>query len=165
MIRRMKLFTIGYEGFDIDEFVAFLARKKIRRVIDARKNAVSRKKGFSKNKLAEALGAKKIEYLHLPGLGVPKEWRKQTETHSLSRERMFENYRKKILPKATEELSLVGTLIAEKNSVLLCYEADPLDCHRHFAAEAVKKRLKGQLEVIDLIRPKKTPSLGLDKKR
>ncbi|MBX3040471.1 MAG: DUF488 domain-containing protein [Bdellovibrionaceae bacterium] len=157
----MKLFTIGYQGFEIDDFVAFLARKRIRRLIDVRKNPVSRKKGFSKNKLAAALAGKKIEYVHLPGLGVPREWRKKAEKHSITRERMFEDYRKKILPKAGEEISLVQKMIEEMNSTLLCYEEDASDCHRRFAGEAVKKKMKGRLEIVDLLRPKKRPSLGL----
>ncbi|HRO68233.1 MAG TPA: DUF488 domain-containing protein [Pseudobdellovibrionaceae bacterium] len=151
-------------GFEIDEFVSFLARKKIRRLIDVRKNPVSRKKGFSKNKLAEALSGKKIEYIHVPGLGVPKEWRKRAEKHEITRQEMFLDYRKKVLPAAREELALVQKLLEEKNSVLLCYEADAADCHRRFAVEALRKRMKGDLEVVDLKKPARIPSLGLRKR-
>lgn len=156
----MKLYTVGYQGFEIDEFVPFLARKKIRRVIDTRKNPVSRKRGFSKHKLAAALAEKKIEYIHLPGLGTPTEWRKQEQRHEITREELFRQYVRKVLPAAKEELSLVRAMLRETPSVLLCYEADVHDCHRHFVAERLKKLEKGELEVVNLQRDQ-PKSLGL----
>lgn len=50
----MDLFTVGYEGLEIDDFTKFLKRHRIQLVADLRKNPVSRKRGFSKHKLAEA---------------------------------------------------------------------------------------------------------------
>ncbi len=75
----MKIFTVGYEGQDIQDFVDFLAKNKITIIADVRKNPVSRKKGFSKNKLAESLATQKIGYMHLPNLGVPSAWRKKAK--------------------------------------------------------------------------------------
>jgi uncharacterized protein (DUF488 family) len=45
------LFTIGYEGRNIDEFVKILQHSHIRRVVDIREIPLSRKRGFSKTKL------------------------------------------------------------------------------------------------------------------
>jgi uncharacterized protein (DUF488 family) len=68
-----KLFTIGYEGATIDEFIAILFDWDIEHLIDVRDFPTSRKKGFSKNLLAESLNNYGIEYTHLKGLGDPKE--------------------------------------------------------------------------------------------
>lgn len=151
----MKLFTIGYEGFEIEEFTAFLAKKRIRRLIDTRKNPVSRKKGFSKHKLAAALAEKKIDYFHLPGLGTPTEWRHQEQRGEITREKMFRDYVKKVLPKAEEDLDLARELAEERTSVLLCYEADAGDCHRFYVARAIQSQ---DLEVVHLSRPDRRPS-------
>ncbi len=51
----MHLSTIGYEGKDIQYFIALLKREGITALIDVREKPFSRKKGFSKNKLQEAL--------------------------------------------------------------------------------------------------------------
>lgn len=151
----MTLYTIGYEGQWIDEFADFLKRKKIRRIVDVRKNPLSRKKGFSKNKLAEALAARKIAYTHLPQLGVPAEWRKRAKAGTLTRAKMFRDYAGKILPREDGALSLVLKMASEENVALLCYEADAADCHRRFIAEELRRRRK-RLGVVDLALPPPT---------
>jgi hypothetical protein len=45
------LYTIGYEGADVDRFLATLADAGVATVADVRAVALSRKKGFSKNQL------------------------------------------------------------------------------------------------------------------
>jgi uncharacterized protein (DUF488 family) len=47
-----QVFTIGYEGRDIDEFVICLKDFNITRLIDVRELPLSRKRGFSKSTLA-----------------------------------------------------------------------------------------------------------------
>lgn len=146
----MKIYTVGYEGCDIQEFVEFLHKNKIKEVADLRKNPLSRKKGFSKNKLAENLATKKIRYLHLPNLGVPSPWRKQAKAELITRKKMFSDYVKLILPEASLELKDLLALTQKTKLAVLCYEAEALDCHRHFVAEKLKKMSKGKLEIVDL---------------
>jgi uncharacterized protein (DUF488 family) len=148
----MKLFTVGYEGFEIEDFVPFLAKNKVRRIIDTRKNPVSRKRGFSKHKLAAALAEKKIDYFHFPQLGTPSAWRKLEAKHLISREKLFKDYVDQIIPQGKEDILKIRELMKEKNSALLCYEADHCDCHRHFIAKEVKKKERGQLEIVNLER-------------
>ena len=66
------LYTIGYEGSSIDEFLTALEAAGIALVIDVRDVPISRKRGFSKNALAGLLAMRKMQYLHLKGLGDPK---------------------------------------------------------------------------------------------
>ena len=141
-----KLYTIGYENCEIDEFVKGLQTQKIKTVADLRKNPVSRKPGFAKSRLAAALSAVGIEYLHIPELGVPTEWRKAQKADLITRAKMFSDYRKKILPKATPQLSLLKSFIPKTKLALLCYENDASDCHRRYVSDMIAAKKN----VIDL---------------
>jgi len=156
----MKLYTVGYEGCDIDDFVKGLKRNKINCLIDVRKNPVSRKKGFSKSKLRESLNKAGIEYEHFSSLGVPSAWRKKQKAHLMTRKKMFDDYTKKILPIHQNEIEKVIKLAtASRSAALLCYEANALDCHRHFLTEEILKHKK--FKVVDLIlEPQKKSLLG-----
>jgi uncharacterized protein (DUF488 family) len=145
----MTLFTIGYEGCDIEEFVQFLKKKKISVIADLRRNPVSRKRGFSKNKLAEQLALKKINYVHYKTLGTPTAWRKLESAGRITREKMFELYVREVLPKATEELQALQELMHHQNTAILCYEADATDCHRNYVAD--KLITLGKLKVEHLL--------------
>ncbi len=70
-----KLYTLGYENAAIEDFIATLKAVDIERIIDVRDYPLSRKKGFSKNVLRALLQANDIDYVHLKGLGDPKEGR------------------------------------------------------------------------------------------
>ena len=52
----MKIFTIGYEGATVDEFLTALRDAGVKRVIDVRALPLSRRAGFSKSPLRAALG-------------------------------------------------------------------------------------------------------------
>jgi len=65
--------SVGYEARTIDAFVAELQRAGVQTVADVRLNAISRKAGFSKTRLKEALAAAAIGYRHMRSLGNAKE--------------------------------------------------------------------------------------------
>src|SRR5947209_8195011 len=71
----MRIFTIGYEGTTVAEFIAALRQAGVERVIDVRALPLSRRPGFSKSPLKAALEGEGIEYLHLKALGTPSEGR------------------------------------------------------------------------------------------
>ena len=66
------IYTIGYEGTDIDRFVASLKAAGVKRIADVRAVPISRKRGFSKKRLSARLKLEGIDYLHFIGLGDPK---------------------------------------------------------------------------------------------
>ena len=68
----MTVFTIGYEGLDIDAFMSLLAEHGIDTVVDVRELPLSRKPGFSKKALANVLNLSGREYVHMVDLGCPK---------------------------------------------------------------------------------------------
>lgn len=145
----MKLYTVGYESTSIEQFVAFLKKKRVELIVDVRKNPVSRKKGFSKNRLAENLSTVGIQYMHLPSLGMPVEWRRKAKAKIITRQKMFQHYVKKILPKERKDIDLIRQLLREKNTCLLCFEADPSDCHRRNVSDEVQ-RIDKKVKVVDL---------------
>jgi uncharacterized protein (DUF488 family) len=72
---RRTLYTIGFEGADIAQFLGTLVACEIEQVLDIREVPVSRKPGFSKSSLQMALDAIGIRYCHLKALGDPKRGR------------------------------------------------------------------------------------------
>lgn len=151
----MRLYTIGYEGATLAEFIETLQRHRVKLVADLRKNPVSRKKGFSKRLLGEGLKAHEIEYLHLPGLGTPTEWRKQAKAGLITREKMFRDYEKKVLPKRPEELELLRKRMRQRGLALLCYEADASDCHRSYVAQKLAQLEKEKVRIINIHIPQR----------
>ena len=73
----MKIYTVGYEGLTLEEFLQRLQRAWVQIVVDVRDVALSRKRGFSKTALAAALRDAGMEYLHIRSLGCPKPIRDQ----------------------------------------------------------------------------------------
>ncbi|MBA3462584.1 MAG: DUF488 domain-containing protein [Deltaproteobacteria bacterium] len=125
------LFTIGYEGLALDEFLARLKASKIDRVIDIRELPLSRRRGFSKAPLAGALRDAGIDYVHLRSAGNP--YRKEEDA--------LVKYRVHIAD-ATPVIEEVADAARGRRAALLCYEADPATCHRSLIAPHVAKHLK-----------------------
>lgn len=63
----------GYEGHTIKDLLDECERLHAAYVVDIRLNAISRKKGFSKTALSNALADAGVEYVHLRALGNPKD--------------------------------------------------------------------------------------------
>ena len=55
------IYSIGYEGFEVDGLIEFLMSKGVSMLVDVRLNAVSRKPGWSKFSLLAALEQAGIE--------------------------------------------------------------------------------------------------------
>lgn len=125
--------TIGYEGCDLDDFIATLRKAGIDILLDVREIAGSRRKGFSKTALSEALEASGIHYIHLRGLGDPEPGREAARNGEIKKfERIFTDHMK--TDRAQEDL-FQATELAKDNSVcLLCFERDHNHCHRKIVA-------------------------------
>ena len=125
----MKLFTIGYEGATMDEFLAALKAAGVERVIDVRAIAASRRPGFSKTALGNSLAEAGIDYVHLRALGTPTEGRAAARAgRQADLERIYAD--QLALPEAMVQAEQMKELTAEKPSALLCFERDPKHCHR-----------------------------------
>ena len=141
------LYTLGYESSTIDDFVATLKSVGIKQIIDVREYPLSRKKGFSKNTLHAILEANNIEYVHLKGLGDPKEGRDAARAGDLKKFlRVFNLHMKS--EKAQEDLTSAIEIAQENISCLLCYERMPEDCHRTIVANAIVVKTKQSIKPI-----------------
>lgn len=142
---KLRIFTIGYEGATVGEFIAALQDAGIKRVIDVRALPLSRRPGFSKTPLRLALDEVGIEYVHLKALGTPSEGR--TAARAGRHDDMARVYAGQLeLPEAMAQSAQMLKLAREKPTALLCMERDPAHCHRTLLLDAVA----ADAEVIDL---------------
>lgn len=133
------LFTIGYEGKTMDEFLAQLVDARVERLIDVRAVAASRRPGFSKTALAGALAEQGISYVHLRPLGTPKAGRDAARKGRI--DEMREIYAEQLAtPEAELAMEQANEAALESPSALLCFEADAGCCHRAVVAERLAER-------------------------
>jgi uncharacterized protein (DUF488 family) len=126
---RMRIFTIGYEGVTQPEFVAALEAAGVKRIIDVRAVPNSRRPGFSKTPLRNALAEADIDYVHLKALGTPAEGR--TAARAGRHADMARIYAGQLeLPEALAQSAQMLDLARERPSALLCFEREPSHCHR-----------------------------------
>jgi uncharacterized protein (DUF488 family) len=141
----VRIFTIGYEGATVAEFLAALQEAGVERVIDVRAVPNSRRPGFSKTPLRNALAEMSIDYTHFRALGTPAAGREAARAGR--REELEEIYAGQLeTPEAMAEGAMMLELAAGKPSALLCYERDPACCHRTLLLKA----LAPSAQVIDL---------------
>jgi uncharacterized protein (DUF488 family) len=132
----IRIFTIGYEGATMPEFLAALQQAGVERVIDVRALPLSRRPGFSKSPLRAALEEAGIEYVHLKALGTPADGR--AAARAGRREGLKQIYAGQLeLPEAIAQGAQMIALAEEKPSALLCFEREPAHCHRSLLLEAV----------------------------
>jgi len=132
----MRIFTIGYEGTTVGEFIAALHKASVRRLIDVRALPLSRRPGFSKTALRGALEEAGIEYLHLKALGTPADGRAAARAgRHADLERIYAGQLE--LPEAIAQSAQMLALANEMPSALLCMEREPAHCHRTLLLDAV----------------------------
>jgi uncharacterized protein (DUF488 family) len=141
----LRIFTIGYEATTMGDFIAALTAAGVARVIDVRALPLSRRPGFSKTPLRNALAEVEIDYVHLRALGTPAAGRDAARKGR--HEDLKRIYAGQLeLPEAIAAGAQMLELAREKASSLLCYERDPASCHRTLLLAAVAPKA----EVVDL---------------
>src|SRR6476659_1916370 len=115
----MRIFTIGYEGTTVAEFINALRKAVVRRLIDVRALPLSRRPGFSKTALRGAVEEAGIEYVHLKALGTPADGRAAARAgRHADLERSYTGQLE--LPEAIAQSALMLALASEVPSALLC---------------------------------------------
>ncbi|MFG3554815.1 DUF488 family protein [Micromonospora sp. NPDC047557] len=133
---------VGYEGRSIDEFVAGLVDVGVTRLVDVRMTPISRKRGFSKSALGQALAAQGIAYEHRRELGNPKENRPGFGGTPEELESARAVYATRL--RQGESLAALDALAetAQREMIaLLCFEADESRCHRQVVMRALEDRM------------------------
>jgi uncharacterized protein (DUF488 family) len=140
MARKKKIFTIGYEQVSSRAVLDELEQAGVKLLVDVRAIASSRRAGFSKNQLAASLDDRGIGYIHLRGLGTPKEGREAVRKGDVATMKKIYVAHLKTL-QAKKEMDELADLVKTGRPVcLLCFERDHTNCHRHFIAEIIEKR-------------------------
>lgn len=155
MIRN--IFTIGYSGYDIDEFVAALARHEVRSLIDTRELPISRKAGFSKTKLRETLEENEIAYAHFRQLGSPRSARKAVRA-TRDYNKFFRSVRTHLSSEdGRMAIAQVGREARSQSTCLMCCCSDWSLCHRSIITEIISRQFCCEAFHIQRGMPQKLP--------
>jgi uncharacterized protein (DUF488 family) len=144
------LSTIGYEGRSLEAFLNELLRNGITLLCDVRRNAISRKYGFSKSTLSRGCEGVGIRYQHLPDLGIASEERRTLRTDA-DYSALFAAYRRDSLPQQLPTLQQIRSWVSSGERVALtCYERSAKSCHRHCVADVLAKKFGRQFSAVNL---------------
>lgn len=133
------LFTIGYEGISLEEYLVRLIKNNIKVLIDVRFNPLSMKYGFNKSQLKKYCGNLNIKYIHLPELGIQSEQRKKLDTQE-DYDILFGKYRRTNLVRTfAYQIQILNLLKDYKRIALTCFESDIYKCHRKILTDAIEK--------------------------
>lgn len=133
------MLTIGYEGRTLAEFINILKVNGVDVVIDVRLTPISRKKGFSKTALRQALEESGIRYRHEKQFGNPKEFRVRANSIDECLALYDQNMKGRWHP-------LLRELIAEEEGerlCLLCVERHSGSCHRSVVTRHARRVFPG----------------------
>jgi len=141
-LKSRSVMTIGYEGLEIDKFLEFLSYHKVEVLVDVREVPISRKRGFSKSRLSQALDDAGIEYVHMKDLGSPKDIRSRLKVDH-DYDAFFSAY-DSYLETQTEALDqLIGLVTESRRVCLMCFESSHDQCHRSHIASHIADRTDG----------------------
>jgi len=121
-----QLFTIGYSGWPLEDFLSELARHRIGIICDVRSVPYSRfRPEYSRGLLKDRLNAAGMKYVFFgDALGARPKAREvyvngQAVYDLIARQEFFQH-----------GLARIRTGVAQHNVTLLCMERDPIECHR-----------------------------------
>ncbi|HOY79641.1 MAG TPA: DUF488 domain-containing protein [Hyphomonadaceae bacterium] len=147
MARAKTFFTVGYEHTTLPGLIAGLQDAGVKRVIDTRDVANSRRAGFSKKLLAASLDEEDIGYVHLRLLGTPKAGREANRAGRM--DEFWRIYEASFMrPEAQLALLEAEELIRDQSTALLCFCGDARKCHRHRIAQALEEKGLKRKEIL-----------------
>lgn len=137
---RPALYTIGYEGRSIEEFMSAIAHVGV--LYDVRHNAISRRSEFNRAALENYCADEDIAYEHLPDLGIASAERRAVNLRDKAqRKRLFRQYKKRLLKSDSDIHFFIDEYLSDHYAApvaLMCYEADPTMCHRSVLAKVLR---------------------------
>jgi len=132
--------TIGYEKASLADFIGTLKLVNIEVLVDVRDRAQSRRQGFSKSALSNALQNAGIGYVHMRELGDPKEGRDAARRGDYAAFRAIFN---EVMESdsAKEAIAKLVELATDYQICLMCYERDQATCHRKIVSDRLEESL------------------------
>ncbi len=144
------LFTIGYEGVSLENYLNKLLVYDIKLLCDVRNNPFSMKYGFSKKQLENFCSQLGIKYIHMPEVGIKSSERQNLDSQS-DYNHLFDKYKRDVLSKTLESQTQILYLLKKYHRVALtCFEANVCQCHRNHLAEAITKLPDWQYELMHI---------------
>jgi uncharacterized protein (DUF488 family) len=144
--------SVGYERFkESGDLATRLAAAGVERLVDVRELPSSRRRGYAKTALSDALADAGIEYVHVRALGNPKPFRDLYKSGRVDEGRT--HYRRHLLTRSRDALDELVPLLRDKRTALMCVEHDPATCHRQVILDALRDELGLELEVGALAEP------------
>lgn len=144
------LYTIGYEGISLEQYLNKLIVKDIRVLVDVRNNPMSMKYGFTKSQLLNACNSVGIQYLHFPEVGIISEQRQELNCQA-DYDKLFKKYNNEVIPHTiSSQKSILSILRDNKRIALTCFEANICQCHRKHLADAIAQLPEWKYELIHL---------------
>ncbi len=133
------LYTIGYEGISLEEYLNKLIKNDIKVLVDVRNNPMSMKFGFSKSQLKSYCAYLNIKYVHVPEVGIESDLRQLLAKQS-DYDNLFDEYQNINLKKTKRyQEEILKLLIENQRIALTCFESNICQCHRKPLAEAIMK--------------------------
>lgn len=140
------LYTIGYEGKSLDQFLTILKANGIETLIDVRFSVESQyKPEFSGNLLARELQRNGIKYAHRKEFGVPYEWQNPYKEGAIPFECLDKYYRWHV-KKNTDFKAFLDGVKENGKTALMCYERyatakreQTISCHRSILAAIMQE--------------------------
>jgi len=120
-----KIFTIGYGGRKLEDFIGLLKQFGVKQIIDVRAFPTSKYPQFKREELQKFLQARGISYVWLRELGG-------------YRSGGYESFMKK--KEFQEGMNKLEKLAKEKMTAIMCLEGYPSGCHRRFISRELVKR-------------------------
>ncbi|MGA0531934.1 DUF488 family protein [Hansschlegelia sp. KR7-227] len=132
-----KIYTLGYEGATLPDFISTLQECGISLLLDIRELPQSRRPGFSKRVLSEALADAGICYRHIKQLGDPKPGRDAARRGDMEQFRtIFCTHME--LEASCRAVAEVAADVERETVALMCFERAPKDCHRSIVAQRIQ---------------------------
>lgn len=143
-----EIYTIGYEGQSQGAVLRTLVFHDVQALLDIRELPQSRKPGLSKTALGLAAADFGMQYAHIRALGTPRDirYRRKIDHDQEAFEIGFKEY----LATQDKAMETLAARAQTERCCLLCYEADPMECHRLFVGERAVELTNGALTVVHL---------------
>jgi uncharacterized protein (DUF488 family) len=151
----MIVYTIGYGGRNLEEFLEILRSFDIKLVVDVRRWTKSVKQPqFSGESLALALRSSGFDYMWIPELGGYRRFGVDVEDHGIAtcfKAQGFRAYATYITMRSDVKLFLqkLLNLVSERLVVIMCKERLPWQCHRKILADYLTAKGFKVLHIID----------------
>lgn len=146
-----QLYTIGYEGVALEDYIKRLILEDVHVLCDVRKNAYSQKYGFNKSQLEKACEGVGIKYIHVPDLGIESNQRQDLRSQH-DYDVLFAEYERTVLPHNQDALMYVrGLLDSDERIALTCFEKNPMQCHRSRVAKALMDMSAGEYTLNNIV--------------